>query len=156
MRNQLRLPALVLVYAGIDIMAWLNVRSGSDNVTRNDFIAWVEEFLLTGASLGCSARDLYAARCGMVHSYTWESNLTRSGKAVRIAYVYGRMRPATLAAAIKVPRVVALSINDVVAAFKTAVERFAKALVADAKRGRSAYERAGRWFGDNRVLRFRP
>jgi hypothetical protein len=37
----------------------------------------------------CTAVDLYAARCAVVHTYTPESDLSRTGKARLVAYAFG-------------------------------------------------------------------
>lgn len=85
--NGFIIPGLVIIYVGIDIMAWLNRPESRENVIRDDFISWVDEFLLPNSNLACNAIDLYAARCGLVHTYSAESRLSR-GKHVRKIY-YG-------------------------------------------------------------------
>ena len=39
-RSRLLLPGLLLIYAGIDIMAWLNGPRSHTDVARSDFIEW--------------------------------------------------------------------------------------------------------------------
>jgi len=60
--NKFTLPALILMYSAIDTMAWLNRDEEHEDVTRSDFILWVETFLLPDSGLSCTAIDLYAAR----------------------------------------------------------------------------------------------
>ncbi|MCT7357999.1 hypothetical protein [Thalassolituus pacificus] len=76
--------ALILIYAWIDRMAWLSV---SDEASGADFKAWVNTYLLPNSSLGCSADDLWAARCAVLHTSTSYARDTKSGKAKRIQYV---------------------------------------------------------------------
>ena len=76
-----QLPTLILLYSTIDILAWLNKPSTHPDVAKSDFISWVDRFFLQGTNLQCSSVELYAARCGIVHSYTAESKLSREGKA---------------------------------------------------------------------------
>lgn len=83
------LPGLILLYAHIDIVASLNRPPSKDEGTRQDFKDWVNQYLLPNSSLSCSADDLYAARCGLVHSYIAEARLTRSGNAKQIFYAWG-------------------------------------------------------------------
>lgn len=64
--NKLRMPALILVYSGIDIFAALNRPIEKNEATREDFKRWCDRYLLSKNELPCSAIDLYAARCGVV------------------------------------------------------------------------------------------
>ena len=82
--NHLRMPALILIYSGIDIMAALGRPRDKDEATRSDFIEWCDSFMLNGSELSCTAIDLYAARCGIVHTYTMNSRLSKQGKAKEI------------------------------------------------------------------------
>ena len=68
--NHYRMPALVLIYSGIDIMALLARPEAKPNVTREDFIAWCERYLTAAGFQECSAIELYATRCGIVHTYS--------------------------------------------------------------------------------------
>src|SRR2546421_12759111 len=77
------LPGLILLYAHIDIVASLNRPPSKNEGTRQSFKDWVNLYLLPDSDLSCSADDLYAARCGLVHSYMAEARLTRSGDAKR-------------------------------------------------------------------------
>jgi len=95
-RNQFLLPGLVLLYSSIDIMAWLSRPQGQVDVQRNDFVTWVDKYLLPKANLNCTAIDLYGARCSIIHSYTAESKLSREGLARRICYTMGDKDPKRL------------------------------------------------------------
>jgi hypothetical protein len=44
------MAALVMVYVGIDTMAWLSLPIGSSSVNRSCFCAWVDTYLKTDAS----------------------------------------------------------------------------------------------------------
>jgi hypothetical protein len=79
-------PALILIYAGIDALAWLDRRSDSPDVSKSDFIGWCDRCLLLPADAELSAEDLYAARCGLVHTYTGESKLHRQEKVTKLFY----------------------------------------------------------------------
>ncbi len=82
-------PAITLMYVLIDNMASLFRTDLSRDTNRCDFIAWVDRYLLPGSGLPCSARDLYAARCGVVHAHSSQSALWRSGQAREILYAWG-------------------------------------------------------------------
>jgi hypothetical protein len=61
-------PALILIYSGIDTVGWLD--SSEDYATRTSFMKWVDAYLLQAKPLQCTALELYAARCGLLHTFT--------------------------------------------------------------------------------------
>lgn len=83
------MPALVLVHSLLDILAWLGRDPAHEDVTRHDFLQWVEKYLLPGTGLNCTALELYSARCALIHTSTGHSKLTRRGKAREISYAWG-------------------------------------------------------------------
>lgn len=93
LENKFYIPSLTLIYSGIDAMAWLYRSEQSDGVTRKDFFSWVEKFMQPENSLNCKAIDLYAARSSILHSFTYESKLTREGKSKQIFYTWGGANP---------------------------------------------------------------
>jgi hypothetical protein len=46
--------------------------------------------MLQGTPLPCTGRELQAARCAVVHTFTPDSNLSKGGKARVIGYAYGK------------------------------------------------------------------
>ena len=86
------LSGLILLYSLIDIMAWLSRDQHDADSTKSDFIRWVEEFLLPGSSLACTAEDLYSARCSIIHSYApeWGSSMSRRSEVKKIHYIWGK------------------------------------------------------------------
>lgn len=92
--NKLITPALVLLYSAIDIAA--SIERVPSESTKASFIRWIDQYLLPGSSLGCTALDLYAARCGVVHALSPSSDLFRSGKAKQIVYAWGTAEPEQL------------------------------------------------------------
>jgi len=81
------LPCLTLLYSGMDVMASLDLRASENN--RDSFVRWVDAYLLKDSPIECSALDLYAARCGVVHTFTADSRLYQEGRAKKIAYAWG-------------------------------------------------------------------
>ncbi|MHA6574577.1 hypothetical protein [Pseudomonas yamanorum] len=88
--NGCHIQALSLVFSSIDKMAWLSC--SKINHDRQDFIAWVEKYFLPGNPNQLDAVDLYAARCGFLHTGSAESKLFRDGKAKQIFYSTGPRR----------------------------------------------------------------
>lgn len=72
--------ALVVLYAEIDTLSWVNLEEG--DVSRKDFCNWVSKYLKPEVNLGCTAEDLYAARCALLHSGTAESKMSSESPLV--------------------------------------------------------------------------
>ncbi len=87
-------PALALLYAGIDVVASLEASPQLGN--RDSFTVWAERYVSPTQKLGCTALELYAARCGLLHACTSKSDLSRQGKARQILYAWGEARTETL------------------------------------------------------------
>jgi hypothetical protein len=89
--------ALILVYAGIDAMAWLNRRrdAGEKDVTREDFIRWANKYVRPKfqRSRRVTGQDLYGARCALLHSGTPHSRLLHQGKVRPLFYLSSRGEP---------------------------------------------------------------
>ena len=85
--------ALVLCYSLIDAMAWLGLPDERKTVGRKDFMDLVDKYVLPNGGLECTAADLYSARCGVVHSMSPESQLTKSGNATELVYSWGSQKP---------------------------------------------------------------
>ena len=149
--SQLRVPDMLLLYAGIDIMASLDRAESSVEVKPGDFVAWANRYLLPDTHLECSAEDLYAARCGLLHTYTAESRRSRKGKARQIWYAWGDASAEELQSLIDrtdVPAAVAVHVDDLRAAFRRAVERFKESLLDDSEKANLVHDRARMFFGD--------
>jgi hypothetical protein len=91
-------PALALAYTLIDNLAYLGAPAIQLEVRDVDFIKWCDEYLTPRESLGCSAVDLYAARCGVLHSGSPHSRLARRGQAKKLGYAWGEATTASIAA----------------------------------------------------------
>lgn len=76
--------ALVLIYSAIDMMAFLSLPEGRQDVMRSDFMRWAEAYLIGELPDGIFAKDLYGARCGVLRGT--ESRMAREGGCRRIRY----------------------------------------------------------------------
>lgn len=128
-------PALILIYSAIDTMGWLD--SHHPFATRRSFINWTERYLLTAKGLTCAAMDLYAARCGLLHTFTPNSQLSSDKKARRICYSWGKSRGEDLQRSIdlanKVDEYVAVKVEELFAAWCEGVLIFTAELESDAE-----------------------
>ncbi len=148
-------PGLILLYSSIDIMASLNRDPAKSKVTRSDFVEWVNTYLLPGSKLTCSAIDLYAARCGLVHSYSPDSDLSRDLKAKKIYYAHGNKKSIELQTKINNSSnkdIVSVHIDQLFKALKDAVERFASALKSNPSKEKLAVQRASEFFVNTSTL----
>lgn len=76
--------ALATIYASIDRMAWLI--SASEESTSTEFKKWADQFLIVGESFNFNSSDLWAARCGLLHTGAAESRDYRKNNANLIYY----------------------------------------------------------------------
>ena len=144
-KENLYTQALIILYSAIDTLTWANLPSG--DVAQRDFIAWVDKYIEPEGELGCTANDLYAARCGLVHSSTAESRKSRQGEASEIWYVTSPQSITLLQEYAK------RSNNDtkivyftaLLAAFVDASQKFCDEITTDTARQQSIAERIRRW-----------
>jgi len=84
--QQLPLPALMLLYAGIDTAGWL---AADDPKDPKRFTEWVDRYLLPRLAPNVTALELWAARCGVLHTMTAESDLSAAHRVRRLSYSWG-------------------------------------------------------------------
>lgn len=117
--NHLVVPALVLVYSAIDSVSWLAAPGSKDS--GKYFRNWVEKWLLRDPRIKCNAEELYAARCGLVHTLTPTSSMTQKGVR-KIAYSWGSGNNALLDSALKMgqleSQIVSVHLSDLIEAFR--------------------------------------
>ncbi|TAK86863.1 MAG: hypothetical protein EPO20_05960 [Betaproteobacteria bacterium] len=68
--------AAVMVYVGIDVMAFLSMPAGQAKQGGADYIAWVDAYMraVPESTYQYDGRDVYGARCAMLHTYSVEAN----------------------------------------------------------------------------------
>lgn len=79
--------AVILVYSGIDSMAFLGMPDDQLDVNRSDFIDWVNRYISFPCKEQISGADLYGARCAMLHNYSIYSRMSRKGECRIIGYM---------------------------------------------------------------------
>jgi len=77
-QSQCLVSAVALIYSTIDAISALTRAREKTKTDRTVFKAWIEKYVPI-AKLGCTAADLYGARCGLLHTYSPESDLSREG-----------------------------------------------------------------------------
>jgi hypothetical protein len=135
LENHLRMPALALIYCGIDVLASFSRPPENSEVKPADFINWAERYMKCEKVLGLSGLDLYAARCGILHAYTMDSRLSANGRARRIIYAWGNREPdepLRLLRTLGFPEIM-IKIETLFSAFLDGIRAFEKALEDDPK-----------------------
>jgi hypothetical protein len=154
-REGLFTESLVLLYAGIDALAWLALPSG--DVNGSDFVKWVNTYLLPDSGLQCTAEDIWAARCGLLHSSIAESRKSREGAAREISYLLNDDGQALVHVMAKTPLpAINIRIDHLIAAFRKAIDSFQSAIGQQPELARQVYERARHHFYAGRFLKWNP
>ncbi len=125
----LDIPMLVLVYASIDTLAWA-VYGHEIHAVKRRFVALCDNYLLRESALGCTSLELYSARCSILHSLGWESELSRAGKARSIYYSFGTDDPSLYQKAIEISypgKFLAVRADDLLSATEAAVASVSRA-----------------------------
>ena len=141
-------PALILIYSGLDTVGWLD--SSDDYATRSSFIKWVDAYLLKAKPLQCTSLDLYAARCGLLHTLTPDSQLSSAGKVRRISYAWGTATVQDLQRTIdltnKTDELVVVHVNDLYEAWRLGVLQLTEDLEKSTERKSQVYKKASKFF----------
>ncbi|MEK6776664.1 MAG: hypothetical protein AABY87_07285 [bacterium] len=124
LKNNAPTGAVLLTYCAMDAMAFLSMPAGKQKVGRSDFENWVEKYMKTGPEqpYQYNKEDLYGARCGIVHTYGAESDLSRKNQCKKIVYKINSLKHFYEPA--KHPDLVLLGIDLFVRDFYDAVDKF--------------------------------
>jgi len=147
----LRSSCLILTYATIDILAWLNRDEAHKDVTHSDFEEWVNQYLLANSNLACTATDLYGARCGLLHSYSAGSRLSRKGEAVELWYSWNAGQEKDLQDKINElgVNIKTIQMEKLFAALKAGIKQFLDDVRANERWNKVVEERARLFFVDS-------
>jgi hypothetical protein len=137
--------ALTIIYSGIDSFGWLAAPPDVLDASRTTFKQWCETYILTrlqsvdGAPI--TSEDLYAARCGILHTSTPLSRSERAGNARQVFYQFkGKTYVNLILNAPQMP--VRLDIASLGLAFKDGGIAFIAHLNCDPLRRKAADDRA--------------
>jgi hypothetical protein len=148
--KKVTVPSLILIYSAIDTVGWLN--SADEHATRTSFIKWVDTYLLKAKPLKCTALELYAARCGLLHTFSADSRLSSERKARRILYAWGTAIVEDLQRSIdlinKSKEYVAVHLNDLYEGWRLGVLNFTEDLENDQERKLRVHEKAAKFFSE--------
>lgn len=100
LRSECLVSAITLMFSSIDALAALTRPIGQQLTDSAVFKAWANRYIKPESELGCTAEDLWGARCGVLHLYSPDSTLLRRNEARRIYYQWEAGPAADVARAI--------------------------------------------------------
>lgn len=140
--------ALVLTYSAIDTTGWLD--STEQYSTGTSFIAWTERYLLPTKPFKCTSKELWAARCGLLHTHSPESKLTDKKEARQLCYSWGSADASLLEAVVahegNEDKYVAVNVHDLCDGWRIGLRHFFEELDADAGRKSRVEAKAAKFF----------
>lgn len=135
--------ALLLIYAGMDAMAYVGMDPAKTDVERADFVAWTEKYIGFPSSEQLTGLDLYGARCALLHQYSVFSRLSREGECRLVGYV-DYIEPPVVSRPEINSGFVMVSVRGLADAFFTGLDRFLVDVIADPARRAVAEARLGK------------
>ena len=133
-------PAVVLILSGIDTMAYLNMPQTQQDVQKKDFVEWSERYIKFPCNEQLTGLDLYGARCGMLHTYSVHSRLSRQGDCRQIGYMDKSIPEIIYNPAVS-KEFVMVSIEGLAIAFFEGIDKFMIELFSDRLKAKTAEER---------------
>jgi hypothetical protein len=120
------LPAFILLYSSIDILASLTRPITPEDTSGPIFKSWVKKYMIGSGSLAWNEEDIWGARCGLLHTYTIQSRSSRGGTARELHYISDREFAKFVQQQVdpKVQDKVIVCLPDLIMAFIEGVERF--------------------------------
>jgi len=132
-KKEAPLPAFILLYSSVDILASLTRPITSDDTTGAIFKDWVTKYMIGSSSFVWTADDIWGARCGLLHTYTVQSRSSREGNAREMHYISDREFTEHVQKKLdpNAEDKVFVCLPDLIVAFIDGVEAFARDVVAD-------------------------
>ncbi len=124
--------AVILIYTGIDAMAFLGMPEDQEDVTPKDFMAWTVRYLKFPCKEQPTPTDLWGARCGMLHNYSSFSRLSRESKCRNIGYI-DESKPEVMSDP-NVPTLILVSVKGLADAFFRGLDQYMIDLFSNGKR----------------------
>lgn len=88
--NKLHGQMMILIFSAVDALGLLDAPPEQTEASGASFKAWVGKYMLSKIpNAEFSEVDFWAARCGVLHTHTSLSKLSKEGKARQIQYFSG-------------------------------------------------------------------
>jgi hypothetical protein len=96
----------------------------------------------------CTALELYAARCGILHTFTADSDLSRKQGVCRIIYAWGNARNEDLSKVVKAlgGAEVAIHVRELIDSFAAGLLLYLEGVVQNPDRLRRIEKSTDLWF----------
>ena len=150
LKNNEKLSVLILLYSTIDIMVWLSRDPHDAASTKEDFVRWVEEFMLPGSGVNCTGEDLYSGRCAVILSYApaWGTSQSNKADGNKIVYAWNKTvkSPSKLSSTKQKSETISLSIENLSKALQNAIQRFNNSLTDNRTLFDLVNERSNKFF----------
>ena len=124
LNNNCLRAAVMLIYAGMDAMAFLDMPEAQPEVKKKDFIFWAERYVHFPCEQQLTGSDLYGARCSMLHAYGAVSRTSKVGKCRLIGYMNRSVPEIRYSTAEHLRHVVLVSIPALKDAFFKGIDKF--------------------------------
>ena len=85
LERECMVSSVTLIYAMIDALAALTRPVSDSRTSGSIFRGWLDRYA-DCSTLNCNSSDLWGARCGVLHLYSPESDLSLSGRANTLYY----------------------------------------------------------------------
>jgi hypothetical protein len=86
LETQCLVSAVSLILSAIDALSALTRKRPDKDTDHKVFECWTKKYIQPEERLGCTAKELYSARCAVLHNYGSESRLTRRCEAKPVVY----------------------------------------------------------------------
>ena len=150
LQNRLIVPAITLLYAGIEVLGFLV--SDEPYATRQTFIDWAEKYLDDFLRRkGLTGIDLYSARCGVLHTGRAPSKLVDSGSARELWYRFGGESHVNIMTNTPKPAVL-IDVEELIQSFDNGVQRFMTDVDLNSNLQAQANAKAERFFRRGMLL----
>jgi len=132
---------VILIYAGMDAMAFLDMPKGQTEVKRKDFIDWAERYIHFPCKEQLTGADLYGARCSMLHAYGAVSRMSNAGECRVIGYMDKSLPEIRYETDEALKHLVLVSIPALKDAFFKGIDKFLVDAFSDKKKAEIVEER---------------
>ena len=148
------LPALVLLYSAIDVFASLLRPETEPDTSGVRFKKWAEGYMIGSSQLTMGAEDLWGGRCGLLHTHTPSSRVSRQGRAHELHYYRAHALTPEMQRAldsalqsVRASGKLPVDVDVLYAAFEDGVRRFLAAIERDQKLEKRALHHSSKLFG---------
>jgi len=94
---------LILIYSSIDVLGLLNAEDDVPSANITTFKAWAKKYMKLD-QLNITETDIYSARCGLLHTHTAQSNISKNKRAKELIYLLKKNESSQLQTITKDPR----------------------------------------------------